>query len=86
LWPHPAAWAGLAAIWLMILSLNFMMQDNPPVLVQTAPPPLPQMVADMRQQQKMLAELIGPPEVRVADRQRTQPSKPRSEREEILAG
>jgi hypothetical protein len=86
LWPHPAAWAGLAAIWLMIFGLNFMTRDKAPVLVQAATTPLPQMVADMRQQQKMLAELIGPPEVRVADRQRTQQPKPRSERQEILAG
>src|SRR5664280_2576256 len=27
LWPHPTAWAGLAAVWLMILGVNLTTQD-----------------------------------------------------------
>jgi hypothetical protein len=28
LWPHPKAWAGLAAIWLAVLSMNFYTADS----------------------------------------------------------
>jgi hypothetical protein len=85
LWPHPKAWAGLAAVWLLILTLNFSMRDKPPVLAVKALPPSPEVLVQLRQQQKMLAELMGPAESRVADRQRFLSPKPRSERGEILA-
>jgi len=86
LWPHPKAWAGLAAVWVCILALNFCTQDKPVMLAQKAPlpPPSPEMVAELRQQQKMLAELIGAPEWQVADRQRLLAPRPRSERVEVL--
>jgi hypothetical protein len=40
---------------------------------------------ELKQQQRMLAELIGAPEIQVADRQRLFIPRPRSERVEILA-
>ena len=86
LWPHPKAWAGLAAVWVCILALNFSMQDKPPVLAEKTPPPSQELVAQLKQQQRMLAELIGAPELQVADRQRLLAPRPRSERVEILAG
>lgn len=86
LWPHPRAWAGLAAVWVCIFMLNLSMRDQPPVLAERTPSPSPEMVAELKQQQKMLAELIGAPEVQVADRQRFLLPRPRSERGEILAG
>jgi hypothetical protein len=85
LWPHPKAWAGLAAVWVLILTLNFSMRDKPPVLAVKASPPSPEVLVELRQQQKMFAELMGPAESRVADRQRFLTPKPRSERSEILA-
>jgi hypothetical protein len=85
LWPHPKAWAGLAAIWVLILTLNFSTQDKPAVLAAKVPPPSPEVLVELRQQQKMLAELIGPAELHVADRQPLFLPKPRSERAEILA-
>jgi len=30
LWPHPRAWAGLAAIWIFIFAVNFSMRDSSP--------------------------------------------------------
>jgi len=85
LWPHPKAWAGLAAVWVFILVLNLSMREKAPVIVEKSTPPSPEMVIELRQQQKMLAELIGPTELRVADRQRVLSPKPRSARADILA-
>jgi len=50
--------------------LHFSLRDPAPVLSAKAPPPSPEAVAELRQQQRMLAELIGPAELRLADRQR----------------
>lgn len=85
LWPHPKAWAGLAAVWVVIVALNFSIRDKPPVLAQKSAPPSPEMVAELKQQRKMLAELIGPAELSVADRQRFLSPKPHSQRMETLA-
>ena len=85
LWPHPKAWAGLAAVWICIFILNFSMRDPSPALAVKATPPSPEVVVELRRQQRMLAELIGPAEVSVADRQRVWFPKPRSERVEMLA-
>ncbi len=86
LWPHPKAWAGLATVWVCIFALNFSLRDRPGVLAGKTQSPSPEMVAQLKQQHRMLAELIGAPEVQVADRQRLLLSKPRSGRAEILAG
>jgi len=85
LWPHPMAWAGLAAAWLVIMDLNFSMRDRPAGTAARALQPAPEVVVELRQQQKMLAELIGPVEVSAADRQRVLFPRPRSERMEIVA-
>jgi hypothetical protein len=42
------------------------------------------MVAELKQQKLLFAELIGPVETRVADRQKLFPPKPRSEHEAFL--
>ena len=85
LWPHPKAWAALAGVWVCIFTLNFSMRDKPATLATKASSSSPEVMAELKQQQKMFAELIGPIELRVADRQRPLPSKPHSERVRILA-
>ena len=85
LWPHPAAWAGLAAVWMVIFILNFSVRDKPPVVAEKAPPPSPEVLVELRQQHKLYAELIGIAETHDADRQRVLSPKPRSEHVEILA-
>lgn len=85
LWPHPKAWAGLAAVWISIFILHFSVRDTTPVAAEKSAPPSPELVVELRQQQKMLAELVGAPEVRVADRQPRFTPKPRSELTEIMA-
>ena len=85
LWPHPVAWAGLAAAWICILAVNVSIRDRSPVVAEKVSPPSPEVIAELRRQQKMLAELIGSTDVRVADRQPFFVPKPRSERVEMMA-
>ena len=82
-WPHPKAWAGLAAVWILILAVDFSMRDTMPVRAEKAAPPSPEVVAELMQQQRMLAELIGANQAREAEMPRFLP-QPRSERVEIL--
>ena len=67
-WPHPRSWAGLAAVWVIIAILHFSQRDDSPVLAEKSAPPTPEMLADLRQQQQMLAELLGPHGAGEADR------------------
>ena len=85
LWPHPVAWAGLAAVWILILAVDFPMRDPAPVMAEKSAPPPAQVIVELRQQQRLLAELMGPREKHEVDRQRTFSPKPRSECVEILA-
>lgn len=85
LWPHPAAWAGLAAVWILILAVNFSMRDQSPVLAEKSSPPAPEVIVELRQQQRLLAELIGSRDTRDADRSKSFVPQPRSERAEFMA-
>ncbi|MGA3145179.1 MAG: hypothetical protein ABSF10_19430 [Verrucomicrobiota bacterium] len=84
LWPHPKAWAGLAAIWILILAVNFSVRDKAPVVAEKSATPSPEVMVELRQQQRMLAELIGPRDTSVADRSKPLVPQPRSECVEIV--
>lgn len=79
-WPHPLAWGGLAAAWLLVFALHGLPAASSPTLVAKAAPISSEMVVALRQQRQLLAELIGPPEERLAERPREQAPKPRSAR------
>jgi hypothetical protein len=83
LWPHPRAWGGLAAVWIFIFTVNFSIRDEPPVMAGKSAPPSPEVIVELKQQQRMLAELIGANQAREAELPRFLPL-PRSERAEIL--
>jgi hypothetical protein len=83
-WPHPKAWAGLAAVWILIFCVNFSMRDTTPVLAEKTATPSPEVIVELRQQQRMLAELIGARDTSDADRSKIWVPLPRSERVEIL--
>ncbi|HTB85253.1 MAG TPA: hypothetical protein VK742_16525 [Candidatus Sulfotelmatobacter sp.] len=84
-WPHPKAWAGLAAVWVCILLLNFSNHERPHFIAEkTSSAPPPEMVAELKQQRLMFAELIGATEPRVAGRQKNYSPKPQSKRMEIF--
>jgi len=84
LWPHPKAWAGLAAIWIVILAADFSARDRSPAMAEKSAPPSPEVMVELRQQQRLLAELIGSRDAQDADRSKPFAPQPRSERTEIL--
>jgi hypothetical protein len=80
LWPHPKAWAGLAAVWILILAVDFSTRDKTPVVAEKSTPPSPEVVAELKLERRMLAELIGAREPSDADRSKLLMPLPRSER------
>jgi len=78
--PSPVIrWASLAAVWVVILALNHAARDPAPIVTAKSTPPSPQMLIALRQQQKLLAELIEPPTPREADKPKSFVPRPRSE-------
>jgi hypothetical protein len=86
LWPCPQAWAGLAAVWLIILTLNFATSEKTTTVAKRQPPPSPEMLMVLKEQEKILAELLTErSEPREAERPKPTTPSPRSElRREIL--
>lgn len=90
LWPHQLAWGGLAVVWILIFALQCSIHDHSkmdhsPTLAQKGSPPSPEMIAELRQQQRLFAELMGPREDNVADRSKKYPSRPRSQLMEMVS-
>jgi hypothetical protein len=85
LWPHPKAWAGLAAVWVLIFLLNVASQDHSPQFTKKSAPASPEMLAGLRDQQKLLAELIGANESSGIEQPRRFPAQPHSERRQTTA-
>jgi hypothetical protein len=85
LWPHPVAWGGLAAIWILLFMVNFSLRDHGPMLAEKAVPQSPVVAAQLKQQQRLLAELLGPNDLPDTDRPKLFVPKPRSESTEILS-
>ena len=83
-WPHPQAWAGLAAIWVFILVVNFSLRDPAPRVAEKSAPPSPEVIVELRQQKMLLVELIGS-RAPDADRPRIFTPKPRGMRAELVA-
>jgi hypothetical protein len=84
-WPHPKAWAGLAAVWVLIFAMNFSMRDPSSHVVAKSAPPSPEVLVELKKQQRMFAELVGANEPQDADRRKIFLPRPRSEHCEILA-
>ena len=60
------------------------MRDKSPVMAEKSAPPSQEVIVELRQQQRLLAELIGPREEHDADRSKSFVPQPRSECAEIL--
>lgn len=63
IWPHRRIWAGLAAAWLIILAGNLSLPGHAPSLAGKSAP-MSETILSWRQQERLLAELIGPAESR----------------------
>jgi hypothetical protein len=83
-WPNQKAWAALAAVWIFIFALNFSIRDKTPMVAEKVSPPSPEVVAELRQQKILFAELVGMNEPRDAEPRKLFLPRPRSERTEIL--
>src|ERR1035437_5535226 len=85
LWPHPTAWAGLAAVWLVILGINLTTRDASQMLAKHASPVSPQIFMAFQEQERLLSELIGPRDTPVAEGPKPRLPRPRREgRKEML--
>lgn len=82
IFPSRRVWAGLATAWLLILAVNFSLRDHSSVAGQKFSSPAPMMT--FQQQERLLAELTGPDELRVAERPKIFSPRPRTERTRIL--
>jgi len=84
IFPSRRIWASLAAVWILILAVNFAQRDHSPVVMaKTAP--TQEMILSFRQQEKLLGELIGQSEPRIAEPPKIFLPAPRSERIKIVA-
>lgn len=79
LWPHPVAWAGLAAVWLFVLISNFAVEAPRPEFIARSRTPSPQERQLLLEQQQLLAELVGPNAAPVPERQKPGVPQPRGE-------
>ena len=83
-WPCRRIWSGLTAVWILILVTNVSMQDHSQ-LATAKSLPAPEIIMTWRQQERLLAELVGPDEMRAAPPPKAFLPRPSSERRlEIL--
>ncbi len=81
LWPHPKAWAGLAAVWVVIIGVNLANRggDAAP-RAEVSAPPSPQMRAILLQQEQLFVELVG--DIKEPEQSKSHRPQPHSRREE----
>lgn len=86
IWPCRRTWAGLAAVWVVILAGNYSLQNHSPSLAAKSPPPPQEMLMSFKDQQKILADLWTDYAVpREAVRREFLAPKPRTESVMVLA-
>ena len=83
LWPHPKAWAGLAMVWVIILVLNFADRDKSVTPAERIAPS-PEVTAELKKQQLLFAELMGPEQNLPVDHRKKIQDRPRSERTNMM--
>jgi hypothetical protein len=84
-WPSRRIWTGLAAVWVLIFIFNFSQRDPAEMMAWKSPPSSPEMILTFPQQERLMAELIGPNETQAVAPSKPFLPQPRSEgRIEIL--
>src|ERR1043166_8975407 len=58
-WPSPRAWAGLAALWLLMLAVNLLTSHEPATVANRIPPPSPQVLLAIQAQERLLYQSLG---------------------------
>src|SRR5213595_1261555 len=82
LWPCPQAWAGLAAVWVLILALKSVTREPPRSARSPNAPRAPEVLRALREHRRLLAELIGSPTA--AEQPKPFEPRPRSERSQRI--
>lgn len=77
-WPSRGIWAGLTAVWILLLAVNISLRDRSPTGAAASAPS--EILLSLQQQERVLAELMGPDELRAATPQKTFSPRPSSER------
>jgi hypothetical protein len=78
-WPHPAAWGGLAAAWLVVLGLNLSAHEpGSHASARKLPPISGEMRKLLLEQERLFVELAGPREPVEADRPKAAIPSPQS--------
>jgi hypothetical protein len=86
IWPSRQIWAALAAVWIALFIFNVSQRDTSELVALKLSPPSAEAVMAWRQQERLLAELIGSPgTVGDAERRKIFLPKPRTENTEFLA-
>lgn len=82
--PQRAAWGSLVAIWIVILALNISARDDSPRSPTSRPyaSVSPATLQALKEQQLLLAELVGRPEPRKVEHRKPAAPGPRSQRRE----
>ena len=83
-WPCRRTWAGLAATWLVLIVFNLTHAERSQVIAGKSSMPPAEMRLVFQEQQRVLAELIGPRTPLSPVEQPRRPSnEPRSERQSV---
>jgi hypothetical protein len=78
--PARRLWAGFAVVWLVIVVVNLAESDRSQPAEARAKPLSAGTMMALKEQQKILAELVGTTEPRGADKPKPAPPQPRSQR------
>ena len=84
LWPCPQAWAGLAAVWLLILIVNYSTEGKSQMMAKKTSPPSPEIVMALKEQHRLMAKLIEPFDQPLAEPSKPFIPRPRSESQSII--
>ena len=84
IWPCRRTWAALAAVWIALFIFNVSQRDKVELAARKLPPPSPEAILAWRQQERLLAELIGPSATGDAERRKIFLPKPRTENAEAF--
>ncbi|MGB7746128.1 MAG: hypothetical protein WBN75_02445 [Verrucomicrobiia bacterium] len=84
-WPCRRTWAALAAVWMALFIFNVSQRDKSELAARKLPPPSPEAIMAWRQQERLLAELIGSSGTGDTERRKIFLPKPRTENVEAVA-
>jgi hypothetical protein len=61
LWPHPAAWTALAALWVVVFALAFAGRPEPAIISADSAKPRTDVLQALAERTRLMAELSGDP-------------------------